>query len=370
MRTLQTSVAMRSCVATPISFTQNAGQWPDSVLYRADADGVNVWILKSGVIYQFTRSIDQANTVTSSADPDTLSAVTSQLSAIQPSSFETMLVTATFLGSNPLPDVIAEGLAESQCNYFLGDDPLMWRTDVPSYSAVTLRNVYDGIDLHFFAGADGRLAYKYSTSADANTSQVKMAYKGLEMVSADADGRLIGKTKWGDICGLLTAPVTMTDGASARIEPRFDGEAPERITHTVLPQSSPEAVSLVFSTYLGGANLDVGYDIAVDGSGCAYVIGFTMSADFPTQTAYDPVFDGGDYDVFVTKLSQAGDGLAFSTFLGGSLDESGTGIAVDASGCVYVTGNTYSSDFRRRMPMTRASTGRFRWLRDQAFFCR
>jgi hypothetical protein len=107
---------------------------------------------------------------------------------------------------------------------------------------------------------------------------------------------------------------------------------------------SPGGDSVVYSTYLGGSGSDQATGIAVDGSGQACVIGSTNSAAFPTVSAYQAAI-GGDYDAFVTKLNAAGDGLVFSTYLGGAQEDLGSGITLDSSGNVYVTGQTYSNGF-------------------------
>ena len=86
----------------------------------------------------------------------------------------------------------------------------------------------------------------------------------------------------------------------------------------------------------------------MDASGAAYVTGYTESTDFPTENPYQT--DQGSYDVFVTKLSNSGSSLVYSTYLGGSIYDEGNGIAVDGSGNAYVTGFTYSSDFPTENP--------------------
>ena len=87
--------------------------------------------------------------------------------------------------------------------------------------------------------------------------------------------------------------------------------------------------ALAYSTFLGGRDFDEGQDIAVDGEGRAYVTGFTLSADFPTTPgAFDTTFNGASSDAFVTKLNASGSALAYSTFLGGTNDDEGPGIAV------------------------------------------
>jgi len=103
--------------------------------------------------------------------------------------------------------------------------------------------------------------------------------------------------------------------------------------------------ALVYSTYLGGSGADAGYGIAVDGSRDAYVTGSTSSTDFPTTTdAYTATNSGGS-DAFVTKLNAAGNGLLYSTYLGGASDDTGYGIAAGATNDLYVTGQTYSTNF-------------------------
>jgi hypothetical protein len=100
---------------------------------------------------------------------------------------------------------------------------------------------------------------------------------------------------------------------------------------------------LLYSTYLGGSNYDLGNAIAVDGSGNAYIAGDTMSTDFPVSHAAQGVL-GGQMDSFVTKLTPGG-AIAFSTFLGGTGNEHSGGIALDGSGNSYVAGGTFSANF-------------------------
>lgn len=104
--------------------------------------------------------------------------------------------------------------------------------------------------------------------------------------------------------------------------------------------------SLSYSTFLGGSGDDLGEGIAVDAAGRAYVTGYTETTNFPTVQATDNTYNGGSFDVFVTKLGTAGGSLDFSTYLGGSSDDRGYGIAADgATGRIYVAGQTDSSGF-------------------------
>ena len=117
------------------------------------------------------------------------------------------------------------------------------------------------------------------------------------------------------------------------------------ITDVFVTKLNPAGSSLLYSTYLGGGNYDYCYGIAVDGSGAAYVVGYTTSPDFPTTSgAFDTSYNR-EMDAYIAKLNTSGSGLVYSTLLGGTSYDWATGIAVDNSGLAYVTGTTSSTDF-------------------------
>jgi uncharacterized repeat protein (TIGR01451 family) len=116
---------------------------------------------------------------------------------------------------------------------------------------------------------------------------------------------------------------------------------------------NPEGTMLVYSTYLGGNDFDVGHEIAIDSFGNVYVTGKTNSPDFPTTDGAFQTTYGGNYDAFVAKLNPEGSALVYSTYLGGAGEEEGFdedlaigfNIAVDNEGSAYVIGQTKSIDF-------------------------
>ncbi|MGH9283166.1 MAG: SBBP repeat-containing protein, partial [Acidimicrobiales bacterium] len=112
--------------------------------------------------------------------------------------------------------------------------------------------------------------------------------------------------------------------------------------------------ALVYSTHLGGGGADTGRGIAVDGSGAAYLTGSTTSTDFPVAAALQGTKGGGpESDAFVTKLSSAGNSLAYSTYLGGLELDSGSAIAVDSTGSAHVSGVANSELFPVERPVAR-----------------
>jgi hypothetical protein len=107
---------------------------------------------------------------------------------------------------------------------------------------------------------------------------------------------------------------------------------------------NPAGTALTYSTYLGGSGSDEGKAIRVDGSGDAYVGGYTSSTDFPTTPGASQGANGGGNDAFVTKVNPAGTALGYSTYLGGTGADFGLGIAVDSAGSAYLIGETDSAD--------------------------
>jgi|GEM_PF-6973413 len=109
-----------------------------------------------------------------------------------------------------------------------------------------------------------------------------------------------------------------------------------------------EGNSLVYSTYLGGSGNDYSYGLALDGRGNAYITGATYSSDFPKKNSVYGY--SGYFDIFLTKIDPIGN-LLYSTYYGGSNNDYAYGIALDTSGNVYLTGATYSTDFPVKNPI-------------------
>jgi hypothetical protein len=347
----------------PLAFTQNIGQWDSQVLFRTNSGGATMWFTKEGVIYQFTRRVDTNNGAVSvqgvgqnrfgfdTPGPDPRL----REHDMEPDSMEQLVLTAKFLGANPNPEAVGESQMEYKCNYFLGNDPSKWHTDVPNYEAITLKDIYPGIDLKYSDDGNGQAAYEFKAAPGVDIAQVKVAYEGAKETSLDAEGRLIVKTKWGAMlaaikfpangvlsgtCGFFQLPEKAAGFEADRSTPLTTGGTSQQALGTL-------AVGLGYSSYLGGSSDDYGYSIAVDGSGNAYVTGTTYSSNFPTLNpcqSYQGPTDGSD--VFVTKVSSSGSSLIYSTYLGGGgNDDYGYAIAVDVSGDAYLTGETWSSDF-------------------------
>lgn len=113
--------------------------------------------------------------------------------------------------------------------------------------------------------------------------------------------------------------------------------------------------ALVASTYYGGGDIDIAYGIALSG-GVAYIAGKTLSSDLPLAVAYQPALSGIG-DAFVAKFNAAGNALAYATYFGGSGDEAARAIAVDAAGIAHLAGGTTSSNLPTAAPIQATQGG-------------
>jgi photosystem II stability/assembly factor-like uncharacterized protein len=122
---------------------------------------------------------------------------------------------------------------------------------------------------------------------------------------------------------------------------------------------NPAGSAVVYSTFLGGINDDIGNGIGVDADGNAHVAGMTCSNDFPVSNAYQPVKAVADFncDAFLTKLNANGTALLYSTYLGGISTDVARGIALDSAGNAYVVGNTTSTNFPTLNPVQQNKSG-------------
>ncbi len=244
-------------------------------------------------------------------------------------------------GANPGAKV--EGLERQQgnSNYFIGNDPSQWRTDVPNYGKVRVADVYPGIDLIYY-GNQHELEYDWIVKPGGDPSRIRFKIEGA-VPRVDAAGDLVLKTSAGEVRQRKPAVYQ----GERRIKGGFVVRGrPVSFEVAAYDRSRPLVIDpvLVYSTYLGGSSDDSGSGIAVDGSGNAYVTGHTFSANFPTANALQPA-NGGSADVFVTKISADGSTKLYSTYLGGNGADYANAIAVDGSGNAYVTGFTNSTNF-------------------------
>jgi hypothetical protein len=251
----------------------------------------------------------------------------------------------TLAGSGPAR-AAGEDQLPGKVNYFMGNDSTKWHRDMATFAKVRYPGVYPGIDVVYY-GNQGRLEYDFIVTPGADPGAITLAFTGAK-IDTKKDGDLVLATAGGSLSMHRPYIYQEIDGAKHPIAGGYAKRADGRIGFAVGPYDTKRPLVidpvLLYSTYLGGTGSDdAATAIAVDQSGNVYVTGQTTSTDFPTQQG-EQAASGGGYDAFVAKIDPSGSALVYSTYFGGSGDDWGAGIAVDASGQAHVVGRTKSSN--------------------------
>ena len=260
---------------------------------------------------------------------------------------EGTIVRMELAGANAAPRVAGAEELPGKTNYFIGNDPAKWRTNVPTYSKVQYEGVYPGVDLVYY-GNQGRLEYDFVVAPGVDPNEIRLKFYGAGKLRLDKKGDLLLGAEGEEV--RFEKPLVYQElaGEQKTVESSYVLASTNRIGFQLgeYDHSQPLVIDpvLSYSTYLGGSASDSGQGIAVDGSGNAYVTGSTSSTNFPTANALQSTL-AGTVNAFVTKINASGSALVYSTYLGGGNQDFSYGIAVDASGNAYVTGSTSSTNF-------------------------
>jgi uncharacterized repeat protein (TIGR01451 family) len=256
-----------------------------------------------------------------------------------------------FQGANQTAPMAGREILPGKSNYFIGNDPTQWRTDVPQYARVHTDDVYPKIAVDFYATA-GRLEYDFVLAPGADPSCIRLRFDGHQSVELSGEGHLIFHLRGGDLIQKRPVGYQLKGGVRHPVPVHYRMLDDQSIAFELgaYDQRLPLVIdpSFVYSTRFGGSVQDEPRGIAIDSTGAAYITGLTYSPDFPTvqpfQSRNGDIY-GQTPDVFISKLNPAGTQFIYSTYLGGSRDDLPSAIAVDSLGSVYVTGSTISPDF-------------------------
>jgi hypothetical protein len=272
--------------------------------------------------------------------------------------YETFALGLEFVGANENPQILGEDRLPWNNNYFIGNDPAQWRTDVPNYGKIRFTEVYRGIDLVYY-GNRKRVKYDFVVKPGEDPARILLKYDfgGYEgSLAVNNKGELVVKTPVGDMIEEKPYCYQRVNGKEVKVEVGYEvmedgqyrfrvGEYDGRYDLIIDPE-------LVYSTYLGGDTDEYVSDVAIDKDGYVYITGRAViqsipnTEDFPLSPgSYDTSYNGGTWDVFVTKLNRDGSQIIFSTLIGGNNVDESSSIALDSESNVIIAGKTISEDF-------------------------
>ena len=339
----------------PLAFEENRGQTHPTVRFLARGAGYTAFLTATETVLVLAPAGPQSDPlrrhrslIERRGDLVTAPAADAQGPAV---------VRMSLAGANPAPRLAGQRSLPGVANYFIGRDPSRWRTNVPTYASVGVDDVYPGIGMVYY-GNGRELEYDFVVAPGADPGQVRLVFEGVDSLRVDGRGDLVLAVAGREL--RMREPVTHQTIAGVRrtiasrytIVPAATSAARPQVTFAV--GAYDRAHSLVidpvvaYTAVLGGTQYDSIDGLAADAAGNAYLTGQTYSAEFPVVGGIQSRLigtPGTDADVFVAKLNPSGTALLYSTYLGGAGIDGGTGIAVDAAGNAYVTGQTTSGDF-------------------------
>ena len=335
----------------PIRFEVNVGQAPSEIEYLARGNGYTVALTEQAAILGL-RPVAAPQNRARSTDP----------APATPASPPPARLRLSLLHARPQPPLQPERQQTSVSNYFVGNDRTKWHSNIANYAAVRYERIYPGIDWVVY-GNPRQLEYDFVVAPRSDPRQIALRIDGAQSVSLDDNGDLLVKVR--DVTLRQLKPVvyqSADDGARHNIEGRYV-LTHRQVAFALGPYDHSRQLiidpTFVYSTYLGGSGRDAATGVAVDNEGNAYVAGATTSTDFstvnPLQASNHSASTGYPGNAFIFKLNAAGSALIYSTYLGGSGNDTANGIAVDSAGNVYVTGSTTSTDFPTVAPFQAAN---------------
>ena len=257
--------------------------------------------------------------------------------------------------------------AQTRVHYFLGNDPAGWRRGVAAFQAVSLGEVYPGVELSLRASGS-QVEKVFTVQAGADPAAIRLALEGAQSLRVNAQGELEVETGVGAV--RFSRPLAYQERGDAReyvlASYRLEGDSYGFSVEGYDPSRSLVIDPVLASTLIGGSGDECATALAIDGSGNVYVAGWTASVDYPTTAGVYTTTHRGGYDAFVTLLDADLTTVAASTFIGGAGYDYAKGLAIDGSGNVYLAGYTDSPDF----PTTPGAYATTYLAGEEVFVCR
>ncbi|MCX7745062.1 MAG: SBBP repeat-containing protein [Flavobacteriales bacterium] len=378
-------------------FIENKGQWPSDVLFLCRSNQMDAWITKSGINYSFYgyKKNSKDSFINQTNENDNLIG---------------HRILMKFHGININPQIEGLKKQGGYYNYLIGNNPNNHFTNVGLYKEVYIKDIYDGIDIRYYFQGN-LLRFDFIVSPGGNPEKIKFTFQGENSLKLRYDNVIVLSTELGDVeikdlhtyqgnkkitskfveennyLGisvdnykkdelLIIDPLvysTYLNGSSDDFGQSIvlDNNGNVFITGSsksgnysttpgvfqpnqifgyedvIVTKINSNGSDLIFSTFIGGSNVDIGYGIDIDNDGNSYITGKTLSNNFPTTSGafQENISNISFYEAFVAKLNPTGTALVYSTYMGGSNDDIAHNIKVDDNGYAIIVGSTQSSDF-------------------------
>ncbi len=326
-----------------LEFIENKGQWNPEAKFKASlpASGT-IFITDKGFVYNYS----------SAEDLDRIHNLTHHTDQSLPTTIEDEIVRhhayrVIFEGANQNITYETGEKKSAYHNYFIGNDPSKWASDVPLFGKIIQKNVYQGIDVALYSN-DWSLKYDFIVKAGADPEIINLSFKGVSPVITP-DGDLEIKTSINQIIEKAPYVYQVIDGKEHIVPSKYV------LKNGILSFAFPKGYDkrydliidpeLVFATYSGGIK-DANYSLATtyDNMGNMYAGAYAYGNGWPvTDGAIQSAYSGG-VDVAVNKYNDSGTRLIYSTFYGGTMVDLPHAMIVNEQGELIIAGSTTSNN--------------------------
>ena len=316
-------------------FIANKGQWNENIKYKAEVNSqTNIYYEKNAIHYQIMNMPHHHPQHTDDEEEK-----------IQGHIFK-----ALFLNSKESVNHIEYQASDYHYNYFLGKDRSRWKGNVKLFQKIEYQNLYEGI--HFFTyQKEGQLKYDYLVEAGKNPNQIQIQYLGVKPPSIQ-EGNLVIEHQLGKM--IEEQPIAFQqdeDGNKIFVKCNYQIDE-EGIVGFDFPEGYDENMELwidpvlIFSTYSGSTEDNFGMTATYDREGNGYMGGVVFGIGYQTSLgAFDSTFNGGSVDISISKFSNDGSQMLYSTYLGGSRNEAVHSLVVNDSLQLFLLGVTNSTNY-------------------------
>jgi hypothetical protein len=338
----------------PLSFEANQGQADSRVRFISHGSGYSLFLTDTAAVLALSKP--EPGKLKNSGQKINAESTPALKKAHLAIAAKTDVIRMELAGAARSSQVAGDDQLRGTANYFLGNDPAKWRTNIPTYAKVKYSEVYPGVDLVYY-GNQRQLEYDFLIAPGASAKPVKLHFAGASKLKLNSDGDLTVVAKNGEIAFRKPVVYQEKDGRREPVAGQFTLLAKNTVGFRLgeYDRSRKLVIDPVlgYSTYLNQDSFRS--KVAVDSEGEAYIVasgsvGPNFLPEFPlTYGAYS----FGDGTISVLKLNPAGTAAVYSAAFGGTMlfspgfdtGDSAGGIAVDSSGNAYITGQAQTSDF-------------------------
>ncbi|MBI2270512.1 MAG: gliding motility-associated C-terminal domain-containing protein [Bacteroidetes bacterium] len=345
-------------------FTENKGQIADmngklcsDILYRSESAGADIYIRKTGMSYVLNNSAELLHRLEEQeaeferegkVNSENVKEKREELKSRQ--MLKLHRVDVDFVNCNLNSNIEVDDRVEGYSNYYYSHCP-KGITHLNSYNKVTVKNIYDNIDVKYYActersrsgGKVQGLKYDIVVNPGADPNQIKLRWTGVENLHINSGGHLVIKTSINEFFESMPKVYQVINGKIVDVRARYILNG---ITvNFELGTWNPELPLVIdpWATYYGGGSSDYCYSLSADNSGNVVFVGQTSSINFPVSIGAFQTINNGNSDAFIVKMDVGGNRL-WATYFGGTAAETGYDVSVDPTGNILAVGSTASGD--------------------------